>query len=362
MKKVIKFAVAAAAIAGASLFASAPAQADSFGFRFGPHGGIGFSYDTGGYCDSWGCPDDFWDYPIAYCPVYFRGEWYRGPFYYIRRHGTYYFWIHGGWRRDEWWSWRRPYGACSDRFGPALDFDFYLSHGFRWNDDWRYRWYHRHGGHDWDRDRHRDWHDWNIDRHDHNRGDWNRGDDNTRVWDHSGDRHDGDGRVWDHHGDHDGDRSVTPFSGGTGGGSGGGGGDGGHHHHDSDSGGAPSTPPANLQGGSSPWGGSDGGRRHHDDSGATGGGTPPAGNTWPFGSGSGGGDGGRHHDANSGGGGAPAAAAGLPAGTPPPVATGGFGASGSGTGDGGHHHDRGSSDSGDSDHGDNGHHGHHETP
>ena len=59
MKKHVKLTMAAAAMAGASLVASAPAQADSFGFSFGPRGGVGFSYDTGGYCDSWGCPDGF---------------------------------------------------------------------------------------------------------------------------------------------------------------------------------------------------------------------------------------------------------------------------------------------------------------
>jgi hypothetical protein len=360
----MKLTVAAAAIAGASLFASAPAQADSFGFRFGPHGGIGFSYDTGGYCDSWGCPDDFWDYPIAYCPVFFRGEWYRGPFYYIYRHGRYYYWIHGGWRSDD-WGFRRPYGACVDRFGPALDFDFYLSHGFRWRDDWRYRWYRGHGGRNWDRDRHRDWHTWDMDRrgdrHDRNRGDWNRGGSDGRVWDHSGDRNVApqggtgggsgggdwdrrgrDGRVWDHGGD----RTIAP-QGGTGGGGDTGGGDGGRHHHERDWGGggtvAPSGGAAVAPSGGWPWGGGDGGRRHHD-SNASGGGTVA-----PYV--------------------APAAApvTGLPGGGAPPVATGGLGASGSGgggasTGDGGHHHDGGSSDAGDSGRGDNGHHGHHETP
>ena len=94
--------VAALALAGASLIASAPAHADRYGFGYGPRDGIGFSYDTGGYCDSMGCPADFWDYPVAYCPVYFDGEWYRGPFYYRYIDGEYYYWIRGDWRRDEW--------------------------------------------------------------------------------------------------------------------------------------------------------------------------------------------------------------------------------------------------------------------
>ena len=30
---------------------------------------ISFSSDPGGYCDDWGCPDDFWDLPVFYGPV-----------------------------------------------------------------------------------------------------------------------------------------------------------------------------------------------------------------------------------------------------------------------------------------------------
>ena len=130
--------------------ASTPASADRFGFGYGPRGGIGFSYESGGYCDSWGCPDDFWDYPVAYCPVYYDGDWYRGPFYYRYFGGTYYYWIHGDWRRDDWRD-RRPDDACVDRFGPPLGYDFYIGHGFIWRDEWRYRWFHRHH-HDHDHD------------------------------------------------------------------------------------------------------------------------------------------------------------------------------------------------------------------
>jgi predicted sugar kinase len=67
MKTGLQLSVAALALAGTSLFTSVPASADSYGY--GPSAGIGFSYETGGYCDSAGCPEDFWDYPIAYCPV-----------------------------------------------------------------------------------------------------------------------------------------------------------------------------------------------------------------------------------------------------------------------------------------------------
>ena len=40
----------------------------------GVPGAIGFDYDSGGYCDDWGCPDEYWDMPVYYGPVYFRRE------------------------------------------------------------------------------------------------------------------------------------------------------------------------------------------------------------------------------------------------------------------------------------------------
>ena len=101
--------------------------------------GLSFSYSSGGYCDAFGCPNTFWDYPVAYCPVYWDGGWYGGPFYYVYRNGSYYYWIRGGWRRDGWYQ-SRPYWACTDRFGPPLDLDFYIWNGFNVRDDWRIRW------------------------------------------------------------------------------------------------------------------------------------------------------------------------------------------------------------------------------
>lgn len=187
MIKSISLSVASLALAATSFFASTPASAERFGFGYGPRGGIGFSYESGGYCDSWGCPDAFWDYPIAYCPVYYDGDWYRGPFYYRYSHGIYYYWIHGDWRRDEWRD-RRPDDACVDRFGPPLGYDFYISHGFIWRDEWRYRWFHGHHRHDHDHDGDHDG--------DHHRG-------NHGRWDHGGDH----GRIWDHSGDHNGDHN-----------------------------------------------------------------------------------------------------------------------------------------------------------
>lgn len=114
--------------------AAMPASAQSFGLGFGPNGGISFSYDSGGYCDAFGCPDDFWDMPVYYGPVFWQGDWYDGPLYYRDYFGRRQFWIHGGWRYDEW---RGPHPGWwrEGRYGPALGMDFYRSHGFhgRWD-------------------------------------------------------------------------------------------------------------------------------------------------------------------------------------------------------------------------------------
>jgi len=112
-----KTTVAVAVMVAASAIGS-PARADSFNIGFG-HGGVSFSYNTGGYCDSYGCPDGYWDMPIYDCPVFFGGEWYRGPVYYRRMHGRTYYWLHGDWRPDQWRG-QRPRGVCSNRFRDPL--------------------------------------------------------------------------------------------------------------------------------------------------------------------------------------------------------------------------------------------------
>jgi hypothetical protein len=99
-----------------------------------PPGGIGFSYDSGGYCDAWGCPDDYWDMPIFYGPVFFGGTWYDGPVYYRDGYGGRQFWIHGGWHGDEWRG-PRPNWWHAGRVGPALGVNFYRSHGFQGRSD-----------------------------------------------------------------------------------------------------------------------------------------------------------------------------------------------------------------------------------
>lgn len=133
MKITWKMAVAALALtAGAT--AAMPASAQSFGLGFGPRGGISFSYDSGGYCDQFGCPDDFWQMPIYYGPVFWHGDWYDGPVYYREAFGHRQFWIHGDWRNDEW---RGPHPGWwrEGRYGPPLGVDYYRSHGFhgRWD-------------------------------------------------------------------------------------------------------------------------------------------------------------------------------------------------------------------------------------
>jgi hypothetical protein len=150
-----------------------PAAADRWGISIGSNA-VGFSYNSGGYCDDYGCPGNYWDDPVYYCPVYFRHRWYRGPVYYSRRHGDTLFWIHGGWRHDEWGGPRPPW-ACNDRYGSALDLYFYQSNGFRVRDSWWNSWGREHNdwywrdhpdwsrnqtsrganaqGHEWDRDR-----------------------------------------------------------------------------------------------------------------------------------------------------------------------------------------------------------------
>ena len=160
MKNSLKTLLAAATIGGAAMIASAPARADNFSLSINV-GAVGFSYQSGGYCDDWGCPDAYWNYPIYYCPVYFRGHWYSGPVYYRYSRGIYWYWIHGDWRRDA-WNDRRPGWACVDRYGPPLDLDFYIFNGFYVRDSWRRSW--RNHRNDWWRHRH-DWDDSREGRH-----------------------------------------------------------------------------------------------------------------------------------------------------------------------------------------------------
>jgi hypothetical protein len=197
MAKLLGRTLVAAALGGAVLAAAPAAQAQSVSLSVG-FPGVSFSYTSGGYCDSWGCPDDFWNYPIYYCPVFYNGSWYRGPVYYRYWGGQYSYWIRGAWRRD-YWSGPRPGWACVDRYGPPLGLDFYIWNGFNIRDDWRYRWrdhrndWWRHRQ-DWDRSHHNDtrwrgWlpqqqqhYDWNRDRNWNTDREWSRPDWNRAEW------------------------------------------------------------------------------------------------------------------------------------------------------------------------------------
>lgn len=150
-KSVLKIGLAAAGFI--ALSASEPAAADQWGVSISSNA-VGFSYNSGGYCDSYGCPDRYWDYPVYYCPVYVHHRWYRGPVYYSRRHGGTMFWVRDGWHRDE-WNGQRPPWACNDRYGPALDLYFYQSNGFRVRDTWWNSWGREHN--DWYWRDHPDW-------------------------------------------------------------------------------------------------------------------------------------------------------------------------------------------------------------
>ena len=192
MKSLWKTTVAAAAMAGASLFASGSAEAGvNVGISFnvpGVPGAVGYDAGSGGYCDQMGCPDGYWDYPVFYGPVFYQGAWFNGPVYYRDYGGERWFWVRGGWRRDEWRGPRPGWWRNNYRVGPALGYQFYLGHGFRHDHDRYWRGNDWRGGRDWD-------HNWR----DHQHGDHGGG----SFDDHHGDHHD-DGDHHDHHDDHGG--------------------------------------------------------------------------------------------------------------------------------------------------------------
>lgn len=82
------------------------------------------------YCDQYGCPDDFYDMPIWYGPVFYNNVWLAGPAYYRDWHGRRQYWILGGWRYD---SWRGPHpswwNASHYHTGPAVGRNYHRHHG-----------------------------------------------------------------------------------------------------------------------------------------------------------------------------------------------------------------------------------------
>ncbi|HWA88884.1 MAG TPA: hypothetical protein VG889_02540 [Rhizomicrobium sp.] len=119
MKILAKAALGALMLAGASVTSPAAAQVD-FGISFGLDEPIyGFEpcdyYDYYDEAPPWGLPDDYCDYPVWFEPVFFGGNWYRGPIYYRWTHGRRVFWLNGGWREDAWRGPRPAHIAWRDR-------------------------------------------------------------------------------------------------------------------------------------------------------------------------------------------------------------------------------------------------------
>ncbi len=109
MKRFGKLAIGALMCGGAALAFATPAAARAhFGISFG----FGFpGYASFGPCDyydyydaapPWGLPPDYCDDNVYFQPIFWDGEWYRGPIYYRWEHGRRVFWLNGGWRRAEW--------------------------------------------------------------------------------------------------------------------------------------------------------------------------------------------------------------------------------------------------------------------
>jgi len=156
MKGILKAMISLAALAGVACFGSAPARAGvNIGLSIGLPipGGVAIDYGSGGYCDSWGCPDAYWDMPVYYGPVYYGGRWYQGPLYYRDFRGSRWYWVHGAWRRDEWRGPRPAWWRGNYRYGPALGYAFYRGNGFRHDRDRYWRGNDWRPGRDWDRNR-----------------------------------------------------------------------------------------------------------------------------------------------------------------------------------------------------------------
>jgi len=82
------------------------------------------------YCDQYGCPDDFYDMPIWYGPVFYDNVWFTGPVYYRSFHGRRQYWIQGSWHYDAWHgphpSW---WHAARYHVGPAVGRNNIQNHG-----------------------------------------------------------------------------------------------------------------------------------------------------------------------------------------------------------------------------------------
>ena len=75
-----------------------PAYNAPYGSNYADSGSGACDY----YTPPWGYPPDYCNYQLWTEPVFFGGYWYEGPIYYRNAYGAPYFWINGGWHRDEW--------------------------------------------------------------------------------------------------------------------------------------------------------------------------------------------------------------------------------------------------------------------
>jgi hypothetical protein len=164
MKTFLKAAVAGVVLAGAAMFASAPAQAGVHigiglpGVRVGV-GGPAYYYGPGYYppgpCDAY---TSYYEGDCGYSsydgPIYLDGAYVTGPHYYRWYNGAPLFWYRGGWHNwDGWrgarfgwnhgegWGWR---GGRWDR-GWGRDGGIGIHIGGGWRGD---HGGHDHGGHD----------------------------------------------------------------------------------------------------------------------------------------------------------------------------------------------------------------------
>lgn len=64
--------------------------------------GANYAQSCNYYTPPWGYPPDYCQYQVWNEPIYYGGIWFSGPIYYRRYLGENWFWLRGGWRRDEW--------------------------------------------------------------------------------------------------------------------------------------------------------------------------------------------------------------------------------------------------------------------
>jgi hypothetical protein len=108
-------------------------QVQPYGSSYYDDGGY-YGADAYGYCDDYGCPQNYWDQPVYYGSIYYGNSWINGPLYYRNWQGRRQYWVHGGWRYDG-WSGPRPSQYRDTRYGPALGLSWYrTNHAYRRGD------------------------------------------------------------------------------------------------------------------------------------------------------------------------------------------------------------------------------------